>query len=282
MNDIRLLYPSLRNRVVIVTGGGRGLGREMALALVEAGARVVATAAREIKELAQVEREAEDLAGDDRLLAVKADVTDEADCKRVVAAALKNFGGLHGVVNNAGRGMRHVSEKYTTEPTKFWETDPATWRMIVDANVNGVFLMARAALPHLVQQRWGRIVNISTSHQTMVRQGYSPYGATKAALEAMSVSWAKELDETGVTVNVLLPGGASNTRMLPDGPSRRGADGQLLSPALMRAPILWLCADELNGHTGGRYIAKAWDPALPPAEAAAKARQPRHEIPAIM
>jgi 3-oxoacyl-[acyl-carrier protein] reductase len=282
MTDIRLLYPSLRQRVVIVTGAGRGLGREMALALVEAGARVVATAAKEIKELAQVEREAEELAGDDRLISVKADVTDEADCNRVVAATLKAFGALHGLVNNAGRGMRLVSEAYTSEPTRFWETDPATWRQIVDANINGAFQMARAAMPHLLRQGWGRVVNISTSNQTMVREGYSPYGATKAALEAMSVSWAKELDGTGVTVNVLLPGGASNTRMLPEGPNKRGADGQLLSPALMRAPILWLCADDSNGMTGGRYIAKLWDPALPPAEAAAKARQPRHDVPAIM
>ena len=81
---------------------------------------------------------------------------------------------------------------------------------------------------------------------------------------------------------MLLPGGAADTALLPDGPDKKGADGNLLSPALMRAPILWLCADDSNEATGERYIAKLWDPDLSPTEAAAAARQPKHDVPAIM
>ena len=76
--------------------------------------------------------------------------------------------------------------------------------------------MAKALVPRLIAQGWGRIVNITTSHGTMVtRAGRPPYGPTKAALEAATVIWAKDLAGTGVTVNALLPGGAADTRMIP-------------------------------------------------------------------
>jgi NAD(P)-dependent dehydrogenase (short-subunit alcohol dehydrogenase family) len=275
-------YPSLKDRVVIVTGGGRGLGREMALALAEAGAKLVVTGARAGGELEATCREAAEIAGDGRMIGLQADVRDDADCERVVAQALDAFGDLHVLVNNAGRGMRLVSETFNTQPTKFWETDPAIWREIVDINVNGVFNMSRAAAPHMIARGFGKIVNISTSDQTMVRRGYAPYGPSKAAMEAASRVFAQDLAGTGVDVNVYLPGGAADTALLPDSPNKRGADGNLLSPTIMRPGILWLCADESNGHTGKRYIARLWDESLTPDEAAAAARSPHAEKPAIM
>lgn len=281
-DETALHHPSLRDRVVIVTGGGRGLGREMALALVEAGCRVVVTGAREAGELAKVEEEARTLAGEGRLAAVRADVRRWEDCEAVVARTLELFGGLHALVNNAGRGLLLISPTFTTEPARFWEAPVEGWREIVETNVVGPFLMARAAAPCMVERGFGRIVNISTSDRTMVRVGYSPYGPSKAALEASSVIWAQDLAGTGVTVNVLLPGGATDTKFLPGGADKKGADGQLLRPELMRAPILWLCSDAANGHTGERYIAKDWDLGLAPEQAAEGARQPGHDIPAIM
>ena len=117
----------------------------------------------------------------------------------------------------------------------------------------------------------------------MVRTGYCPYGPSKAALEAMSVVWAKDLQGTGVTVNVLLPGGASDTRLIPGlGAGRTGADGQLLPPALMRNPALWLMTEAGDDVTGERYIARLWRDDLPPAAAAPRARSERHELPAVM
>jgi len=98
----------------------------------------------------------------------------------------------------------------------------------------------------------------------------------------MSRVWAHDLDNTGVTVNVLLPGGATDTALLPDMTNKRGADGLLLSPSLMRAPILWLCADESNEHTAERYIAKDWLKDAQPAAAAAAARDTVGEIPRIL
>jgi len=268
-------YPSLIGRSVIVTGGGRGLGREMTLALVEAGANVMATAARSVDELHVLKEDATGLrkltenAG--ALETRVADASNYADCERVVEETIGAFGSVHCLVNNAGRGMRLISETFTTKPCLFWETDPSHWQTIIDCNVNGAFNMARAVTPHLVAQNRGKIINISTSVQTMTRTGYSPYGPSKAALEVASKVWASDLATTGVTVNILLPGGATDTALLPDMVNKRGADGQLLSPTLMRAPILWLCADESDGHTAERYIAKAWALDADPATAASAA-----------
>ena len=245
-------------RVAIVTGAGRGLGRAMALGMAQAGIRVVATAARERAEIDAVAAEA----GEGMVLPVLADVTREADTHRVVAAALETFGRLDILVNNAGRGMKYVSETFMTRPTRFWEVEPDTWRMVIDTNVNGPFLMARAAVPHMVRAGWGRIVNISVSHSTMRRPGFSPYGPSKAALESETIIWAEDLRGTGVTVNALLPGGATRTGMLPDVlPS--DARAALLDPAIVVPPLLWLVSDETNAFSGRRVTANQWDQSNP-------------------
>jgi len=267
---------------VIVTGGGRGLGWEMADALVAAGHRVLVTGARASDELAAACAAWNLGRSTPRAVAEVADVANWDDCQRVAQRCLSEFGRIDALVNNAGRGMLEISETFNTEPALFWQADPQGFANILQANVQGAFLMARACVPHMVAQGWGRVVNISTSQVTMVRTGYCPYGPSKAALEAMSVIWAKDLAGSGVSVNVLLPGGAADTKLLPgSGSGRRGADGNLLSPALMRAPLVWLmqAPDEINGK---RYVARLWNTDLPPHEAAALAQSEPHELPAIM
>jgi 3-oxoacyl-[acyl-carrier protein] reductase len=195
---------------------------------------------------------------------------------------MARFGRIDVLVNNAGRGMRLVSESFNTVPVKFWEIAPESWRKIIDINVTGAFNMARTVTPAMVAQGFGRIVNISTSPKTMVRRGYSPYGPSKSALEAMSRIWAEELAGTGVTVNALLPGGAADTELLPPGPNRRGADGNLLDPAIMQAPIVWLASDASSDHTGKRYVARLWNADLPVEEASRAAQSNPAAEPAIM
>ena len=253
----------LEGKVAIVTGGGRGLGRAMVLGLAAAGARVFATASRELTEVEAVAREA----GNGRVLAIRADVTLGDDCERVVATALDRFGRLDMLVNNAGRGMKYVSQRFLSEPTRFWETDPDVWRMMIDTNVNGPFLMARAAAPALIAAGRGRIVNISMNHATMRRRGFSPYGPSKAALESETIIWAQDLGGTGVTVNGLLPGGATATGMIPDGLPQHARTG-LLEPAIMVPPLLWLASEASDGVTGRRLDASSWNGELPDAEAA--------------
>lgn len=274
-------FPSLDGRIAIVTGASRGLGREMALEMAAAGMRVAFAGARESAALAEAVAEANRLRPG-AAIAVVADVADFGACEAAVARTIAAFGRLDVLVNNAGLGMRVISERFNTEPTKFWQADPAAWRRVVEANLVGAFNMARAAVPGMVAQGFGKVINISTSDQTMVRRGYSPYGPSKAGLEAASRIWAQDLDGTGVDVNVYLPGGAADTDLLPPGPSKKGADGNLLPAAIMRRGILWLCADESSGTTGARFIARLWDEALPAAEAAEGARAPAVAKPAIM
>ena len=247
-----------RARVAIVTGAGRGIGRAMTLGLAQAGIRVVATSARERAEIDAVAAEA----GTDRVLAVLADATREADAQRVVVTALERFGRVDILVNNAGRGMKYVRETFMTEPTRFWEVEPETWRMVIDTNVNGPFLMSRAATPHMVRAGWGRIVNISMNRSTMRRAGFSPYGPSKAALESETAIWAQDLAGTGVTVNALLPGGATLTGMIPDN-FPVSARRTLLDPRIMVPPLLWLVSEETNAITGRRVTANRWEHANP-------------------
>lgn len=245
-------------RAAVVTGAGRGIGRAITLGLAHAGVRVVATAARERAEIEAVAAEAP--AG--TIVPIVADVTRDPDAQRVVAAALERFGQLDILVNNAGRGMKYVSPDFMTEPTRFWEVEPATWRMVIDTNVNGPFLMARAAAPHMTRAGWGRIVNVSVSHSTMRRSGFSPYGPSKAALESETIIWAQDLKGTGVTVNALLPGGATLTGMVPDSLSQQ-ARSTLLDPAIMVPPLLWLVSNEADAISGRRVTASQWNEADP-------------------
>lgn len=239
--------------VAIVTGGGRGIGRALVLALARAGLRVVATAAREQAEVDAVADEG----GRALVHPMLADVAREEDCRAVLDIALDRFGRVDVLVNNAGRGMKYVSSRFLTEPTRFWETDPAVWRLVIDTNVNGPFLMAQAAAPHLIARGWGRIVNIAMNRETMRRRGFSPYGPSKAALESETAIWAQDLAGTGVTVNALLPGGATLTGMIPDGLNRRVQDG-LLRPEVVTSPMLWLLTPEADGLTGKRIVASRW------------------------
>ena len=266
--------PSLQNRVIIVTGGARGLGREMALALLEQGAKVIVTGASESDAMRETLSMAAAIGATNRIAGIAADVSNFAACENALRFTIEKFGALHVLVNNAGQGMRLISETFNTMPVKFWEIEPQDWRRIIDTNVNGVFNMSRVCTPYLLAQGFGKIINVSTSDPTMVRQGYSPYGPSKAALEAMSKVWAQELADKGVDVNVYLPGGAADTDLLPPGENKRGADGNLLPAAIMRRGINWLCSDASNGHTGGRYVARLWDKTLPEAQAAEKANIP--------
>lgn len=263
---------------IIITGGSRGLGRAMALALARHGATLALTGAIDSTALHTTAEECR-AAGAAAVLPLAIDVTDPAACQTGVKRIEKTLGPIGVLVNNAGLGMRAVSETYNTTPHPFWQTDPKAWRDIIDTNVNGAFNMARATVPAMIGRGHGQVINISTSDQTMVRKGYAPYGPSKAALEAASRIWAADLDGTGVTVNVLLPGGAADTDLLPPSVQKKGADGNLLSPDVMARPILWLCSPAARSCNGQRFIGRLWGDAPSPAPDAISAPSPR---PAIM
>ncbi|MEC9341856.1 MAG: SDR family oxidoreductase [Pseudomonadota bacterium] len=265
---------ALNERVIIVTGGGSGLGRAMSIALAEAGARVVlAEINRQHAEEALDEARQKGVA--DRVRHISTDVTDAASADAVVDETVKAFGGLFGLVNCAGIGY-HEDGVPVMPPPPFYELKPAGWRQVVDVNLNGPFFMARAATPHMLKAGQGRIVNVTTSYGTMQRPRMSPYGQTKAAPETATMIWARELDGSGVTVNVLIPGGAADTRLIPDAPGTgmRGPGNKLASPEVMKAPIVWLMSDASAEVTCRRFIGKWWNPDSPPDEAASKVGRP--------
>jgi NAD(P)-dependent dehydrogenase (short-subunit alcohol dehydrogenase family) len=268
-DDIRL-----DGRTAIVTGGGRGMGRCMALALVQAGANVIA--ADIIGEnLENVQREAAALSNSGTLMGVTADIRDAGDCRRVVDATLKGFGALDILVNNAGLLPSYSYPGRFLDgaaPAKFWNLADDTVKAVIDTNFIGHDRMARFAVPHMIERGWGRIVNVTTRLSTMNRTGGSPYGASKAALEMASEIWMKDLEGTGVTVNILNPGAAVDTPGFATDEEKRVATraGRLhmMDPDRMRAPIVWLVSEATDGINGMRYDAVHWDAALPAAEQA--------------
>lgn len=247
------------NSVVVLTGAGGGLGGTMARGLLAAGRRVVAVDLEAAAvALGALRADAERAGTAANLLCVPADIRSEADCARVNETALAAFGAVHALVNNAGIGMSAHSIDAQDGKLRFYDMPSAFWRDLFDTNVNGSFLMAKAIVPGLVAQGWGRLINVTTGTFTMVRGGFSPYGPAKAAMEAATAAWADELAGTGVTVNALLPGGAADTPMVP--PASVSDRSTLIAPSVMVAPVVWLTSQAADSVNGMRVVGIEWDP----------------------
>jgi len=261
----------VKDRVVLVTGATGGIGRALVHAFVSAGMRVGICDIDANAAMALAATLATEFGGD-RAVAVPADITDPAACEATVAATAARFGALHALVNNGALGMSAVRPDHFTRPVTLDDVSVALWHRFVDTNLNGAFHMAKAAMPRLRAARTGRIINVTTSFFTMLRQGFYPYGVAKAGLEAWTASLAGELAGSGITVNVVVPGGPADTPMVP---AESGIDrAAMIRPERMAPPMLYLFSDAAAGVTGRRFIAADWDPALPPAKAAYRAGAP--------
>jgi len=190
------LKVDLKGKVALVTGAGRGLGRAYALALAEAGADVAVNDTSEkncapaVKELA---------AKGVRAVAVPADISDMEAVARMAAAAKAALGPIHILINNAAL--------YAGIPRRRFDAIPVEeWRRLMDVNITGSFLCARAVLPHMLERGWGRIVNISSSTVPLGRPGFVHYVTSKAAILGMTRSIARELGKDNITVNCVMPG----------------------------------------------------------------------------
>src|SRR5262249_59491262 len=175
------------------------------------------------------------------------------------------------LINCAGISMSTVAAGNEAR-VKFYDADPEGWRRIIAINAVGAFLMARSAAAPMIKRGFGRIINVTTSFDTMLAAGLSAYGASKAALEASSASFAKDLDGSGVTVNILVPGGPTDTPgFFPPGKPRPPLP---LDPQRLAAPAVWLASAQSDGITGCRLIARDWDLKLPPAQPPPRAPAP--------
>ncbi len=183
----------LDGKTALVTGGGQGIGRAIARALAAEGAHVaVLDIARE---------RAERVAGEVAALGVKgvplvADLTRDTEVQRAVAQALRDLGHLDVLVNNAGWDRMQL----------FLESDAETWDRIIALNFRAVLTTCRAVLPHMVDRRAGRVVNVASDAGRVGSTGEAVYAGTKGAVIAFSKTLAREVARSGVTVNVVCPG----------------------------------------------------------------------------
>ena len=255
-------------KTAVVTGAASGIGRAMAIGLATSGVDVVAVD-RAAGALTAVAASASGLAG--KFIAHPADLSQADSFEGIVQAALGISGRIDILVNNAGVGQASVRADQRRNPIRFWETTPEQWSRFLAVNATAPINMARAVLPYMLKANHGRVITVTTSLGTMVREGYLLYGASKAAAEASMAILAADLKGTGVTANVLVPGGTTNTGLVGD---EAGDRDKMLQPEIMVPPLLWLVSDAADNVNARRFIAADWDAALPADQAAEKAGAP--------
>ncbi len=258
-------------RVAIVTGAAGGIGRAMVRGLLAAGIRV-AGVDRDREPLDALAASGREQGKADELLTIQTDLTNDSATEEITRATRARFGRIDILVNNAGIGPGSIRRDSWQLPLKFWEITPDQWRLFVAVHTTAPLALTNAVVPEMMRQGWGRIINVTTSLGTMINAGSPTYGPSKAALEALSAIMAKDLDGTGVTVNVLVPGGVTNTPMISDEAGFERAS--LIQPEVMAPPVVWLVSDAAGKVTGRRFLAVHWDTGLPPEQAAEKAGAP--------
>jgi len=258
-------------RVAIVTGAAGGIGKAMVRGLLGAGIRVAAVD-RDREPLEALSAAAREQGKFADLLTVQTDLTEDSAADAITKVTHGKFGRIDILVNNAGIGPGAIRPDSWQRPLKFWEITPEQWRRFVAVHTTAPLALTNAVVSGMTRQGWGRIVNVTTSLGTMLSAGSPTYGPSKAALEALSAIMAKDLDGTGVTVNVLVPGGVTNTPMISD---EAGFDrDKLIQPEVMVPPLLWLVSDAAAKVTGRRFLGVHWDVVRAPEQAAEKAGAP--------
>jgi NAD(P)-dependent dehydrogenase (short-subunit alcohol dehydrogenase family) len=258
-------------RVAIVTGAAGGIGKAMTRGLLAAGVRV-AGVDRDRDLLVALAVSAHEQGKATELLTIQTDLTSDSAAEEIINATGVRFGRIDILVNNAGIGSGSIRPDRWRRPPKFWEVTPDQWRRFVAIHTTVPLALTSAVVPAMMRQGWGRVVNVTTSLGTMLNAGSPTYGPSKAALEALSAIMAKDLDGTGVTVNVLIPGGLTNTPMVSHD---AGFDrAKMIQPEVMAPPLIWLVSDAAGKVTGRRFLAVHWKTNLPPEQAAEIAGAP--------
>lgn len=241
-------------RLALVTGAGGGLGQAMVLALIEDGHRVICAEFDQalLDDLfARIPQTARD-----RAYAVLVDLTKGDEVDGLIAKLETQHGAIEILVNNAGVATSIIRGDIFRRPVTSDEMSPAVARRMFEINAIAPFSLCLQALSGMKNRGWGRIINITTSQDSLLRLGNIGYGGTKASLEAHSAILAQELPGTGVTLNVLVPGGVTNTAIIPDDCGWDRAN--MLQPTVMVPPLLWLLSDEGAQANCKRIVGADW------------------------
>lgn len=248
----------LKDKVAVITGAGRGIGKAISITFAKEGANLVLLS----RTLSELEKTAEEIHNlNRRALILKADVSSKEQVEKSMGLAVREFGSIDILVNNA-------AIQGTIGPLV--DNDVEKWIETININLIGVFLCCRAVLPYMIKNRRGKIINLSGGGATSPRPYFSAYGASKAAVVRLTETLAREVEQFNIQVNAIAPGSV-NTRMLQQVLQAGTAAGedelehckqQLESggtPAELPAFLaLYLASDESDGLTG-RLISAVWD-----------------------
>ena len=230
----------LEGKVALITGASKGLGRALALAYAERGAKVVMNSRSE-ESLRPVAEEA--LSSGAEVLAIAADVSQSADVERLVGAATQRFGHVDVLVNNAGLlGPRVAIERYPEDE----------WRRIIDANLTGPFLVSKAVIPHMPQG--ASIINVVSGVSVEGRAEWGAYSVSKFGVEGLTQILAAELKERGIRANAVDPGGMRTEMRAAAYPEEDPMTR--ITPEENTDVFVYLASDESRGVTGERFKAQ--------------------------
>ncbi|ORX78746.1 gluconate 5-dehydrogenase [Anaeromyces robustus] len=243
---------------VFITGGSCGMGYEMAKELLSRGATVVISA-RGVEKLNKAYEKLKSEGYD--VYSIPLDVTNEESVNNAVTWYKEHFDHLDMLVNNAGIGNNAPGMISIKDNKHFYDIPVSTFKSIVETNFNGIFLVSRAFVPIMIEKGKGRIVNVSTSASTMTRKGMIPYGPSKAAMEAMSTILSEELKEFEITVNIICPGGPTDTDMTTEEMKTffNENDIPILKSNILNKTILFLASPNADGLTGEKIIGKEFN-----------------------
>lgn len=230
----------LEGKVAIVTGASQGLGRALALAFTREGASIVINSRSE-ERIRPVAREAESL--DAEVLALAADVSKSADVERLVGATVERFGRIDVLVNNAGvLGPRVPIEAYPEDE----------WRRVIDANLTGLFLVTKAAIPHMPEG--GSIINVVSGVSVEGRAGWGAYSVSKFGVEGITQILASELEGRRIRANAVDPGGMRTEMRAAAYPDEDPMTR--ITPEENTDVFLYLASERSRGVTGQRFKAQ--------------------------
>lgn len=245
----------LKGFTALITGASSGMGYEMAKALLSHGATVIISA-RPGEKLEKAYLSLKTLYPE--VYAVPMDVTDEDSVTKAAEWFREHFDRLDMLVNNAGIGNNAPGMDDFPAEHAFYEMPVSAFKTIVETNFVGYFIVSGRFVPIMAEQGYGRVVYVSTSTSTITRQGQIPYGPSKAAAEAMSAIMSGELKAAGITVNVICPGGFTDTNMAGKGMKEHFLKNNLpiLKPDVMNKAILFLASPAAEGMTGEKLVGK--------------------------